>query len=67
YSVMEVLEAVERVTGNVVPFEIAPRREGDAAELVADSAKLQRAMGWKPRRSSLDEIVRDAWTFFQSL
>jgi len=65
-TVMEVLKAVERETGKAIPYEIAPRREGDAAELVADSAKLRRAMGWQPKRSGLDEIVRDAWAFFQS-
>lgn len=64
-TVMEVLRTVEEVTGRRVPFTIAPRREGDAAELVADSRKLQRVLGWKPQRSELREIVRDAWEFFQ--
>jgi UDP-glucose 4-epimerase/UDP-arabinose 4-epimerase len=65
HTVMEVLRVVEAVTGRKVPYRIAPRREGDAAELVADSGKLQRALGWKPNRSSLMELVRDSWTFFQ--
>jgi UDP-glucose 4-epimerase len=65
YSVMEVLRVVEQVTGKRVPFEIAPRREGDAAELVADSSKLQRTLGWKPQRSGLSDLVQDSWTFFQ--
>jgi UDP-glucose 4-epimerase len=65
FTVMEVLRSVEQITGRTVPYTIAPRRDGDAAELVADSSKLQRALGWKPRRSGLDELVRDSWTFFQ--
>jgi UDP-glucose 4-epimerase len=56
---------VEEITGRAVPFTIAPRREGDAAELVADSSKLQHALGWKPIRSDLREIVRDSWEFFE--
>jgi UDP-glucose 4-epimerase len=64
-TVMEVMRAVEEVTGRKVPYVIAPRRAGDTAELVADSAKLRRTLGWKPMRSDLNQIVRDAWAFFQ--
>jgi len=67
YTVMDVLREVETVTGKKVPYKIAPRRDGDAAELVADSNKLQRALGWKPRRSTLTEMVGDSWTFFQQV
>jgi UDP-glucose 4-epimerase len=62
---MAVLRAVEQITGRTVPYQMAPRRDGDAAELVADSRKLQRELGWKPKRSSLQELVRDSWEFFQ--
>jgi UDP-glucose 4-epimerase len=62
-SVKEVLAAVERVTGKKVPHTIGPRREGDPARLVADSARLRAAFGWKPERSTLDQIIRDAWEF----
>ena len=67
HSVREVLSAVERVTGRKVPFEIAPRREGDPPSLVADSSKLQTMLGWNPKRASLDRIVEDAWQFAQTL
>jgi UDP-glucose 4-epimerase len=53
------------VTGKKVPYEIAPRRDGDPAELVADSAKLRRTLGWTPRRSGICGIVQDAWDFFE--
>jgi UDP-glucose 4-epimerase len=65
-TVMEVMRAVEQITGCKVPYRIAPRRDGDTAELVADSAKLQRILGWKPVRSELLDIVRDAWDFFRT-
>jgi UDP-glucose-4-epimerase GalE len=65
YTVMEVLRAVEEITGKKVPYTIAPRREGDAAELVADSTRLRAALHWEPKRSGLYDIVRDAWHFFQ--
>lgn len=64
HTVMEVLRVAEEVTGRRAPYKIAPRREGDPAELVADSRKLQRTLGWEPRRSELRQIVQDAWSFF---
>jgi UDP-glucose 4-epimerase len=64
HTVLEVLHAVAGVTGSKVPYTMAPRREGDAAELVADSRKLRETLGWKPVRSDLNDIVRDAWVFF---
>ena len=64
-SVKEVLAAVERVTGKKAPHSIGPRREGDPPSLVADSTKLQKSLGWRPKRADLDTIVRDAWDFAQ--
>ncbi len=61
FSVKEVLNAVERVTGKKVPHVIAPRREGDPPSLVADSTKLQTELGWKPEFSDIDRIVETAW------
>ena len=62
-TVMEVVNAVEKVTGSKVPYVIGPRRDGDSPALVADSAKLRRKLGWKPRYTSLEEIVASAWEF----
>jgi UDP-glucose 4-epimerase len=61
HSVLEVLTAVERVTGKTVPHTIGPRREGDPPSLVADSQKLQRMLEWRPQRADLNRIVADAW------
>jgi UDP-glucose-4-epimerase GalE len=66
HTVLEVLRAVEEISGRKVPYKIAPRRDGDSPSLVANSQKLQAALGWKPVRSDLKQIVRDAWNFSQS-
>src|SRR5579864_2697370 len=63
HSVMEVLRAVEEVTGRTVPYEIGPRRAGDPPVLVANSDKLKRTLGWKPRFPELTDIVTTAWQF----
>ena len=63
HSVLEVVRAVEEVTGQTVPRSIGPRRAGDPPALVADSTKLQRKLGWRPRYVSLHDIVKTAWDF----
>jgi UDP-glucose-4-epimerase GalE len=63
HSVKEVLAAVERVTGLSVPYIVGPRREGDPPRLVADPSKVQKELGWKPKRAELNGIVWDAWGF----
>jgi UDP-glucose-4-epimerase GalE len=63
HSVLEVVRAVEEVTGRKVPYGIGPRREGDPPTLVADSGKLQRTLGWRPKHADLREIVASAWEF----
>ncbi len=63
HSVKEVLRAAEEVTGRPVPFVMGPRRPGDASVLVADSTRLSRTFGWKPRFTDLREIVATAWEF----
>ena len=66
HSVKEVITAVEAVTGKKVPQTIGQRREGDPASLVADSQKLEKTLGWRPKRTELERIVRDAWQFAQT-
>ncbi|MFI6811514.1 UDP-glucose 4-epimerase GalE [Nonomuraea sp. NPDC050328] len=62
FSVKQVVEVCREVTGHPIPAVVGPRREGDPAILVASSDKIQRELGWKPVHSSIEEIVRDAWT-----
>lgn len=65
FSVREVIESARRVTGHPIPAEVYPRRVGDPAVLVASSEKAIRELGWKPRYTQLDEIVRTAWEWHQ--
>ncbi len=66
FSVKEVIRSVEQVTGKKVPYTMGPKRDGDPAELVADSTKLQTALRWKPQFADLNKIVETAWKFEQS-
>ena len=63
HTVREVVEAARRVTGHAIPAEAAPRREGDPAGLVADGRHARATLGWTPRRSSLEQILGDAWAW----
>ncbi len=60
YSVREVVEAVERVTGAPLPQEDAPRRAGDPPQLIADSAAIRSTLDWRPRYDEIDIIVATA-------
>jgi UDP-glucose 4-epimerase len=61
YSVLEVIETARKVTGLEVPFENAPRREGDPPRLVGDARRAREVLGWKPKRPALEEIIGSAW------
>ncbi|MCA9862208.1 MAG: UDP-glucose 4-epimerase GalE [Thermomicrobiales bacterium] len=65
-TVREVVETVERVTGENVPIQFADRRPGDPPVLVADSTRARTVLGWEPERSTLDEMVASAWRWFQA-
>jgi UDP-glucose 4-epimerase len=59
-SVLEVASAFERVTGRALPVRAAPRRDGDAASVVADASRIRNMVGWQPKHNDLDAIVRSA-------
>ncbi len=61
HSVREVVQMVEHVTGKKVPTRECPRRSGDPASLIAEASKAARVLGWRPRCSSLVELIRTAW------
>ena len=67
FSVREVIESARRVTGHPIPAEVHPRRPGDPAVLVASSERAIRELGWKPRYTHLDEIMRTAWLWHRKL
>jgi UDP-glucose 4-epimerase len=59
WSVFQVLDAVSKAVGSGVPFDEAPRREGDPPALVAASGRIRRELGWEPE-FGLDAIVESA-------
>jgi UDP-glucose 4-epimerase len=65
YSVKEVIASVQRVTGRTIPVDMQPRRPGDPAVLIASSRKAIEELGWTPRYTELDDIVRTAWVWHQ--
>ena len=60
FSVREVIDAVKRASGVDFKVETAPRRAGDPAQIVADSAQIRKALQWQPRFDDLAKIVGDA-------
>lgn len=63
FTVLEIIKAVEKVSGIKVPYEISDRRPGDPAVLVASNKKARELLGWTPEKSSLETILRDAWNW----
>lgn len=66
FSVKEVVDVAREVTGKEIPAEIADRRPGDPAILVASSEKIKKKLGWSPKYTNLREIIEDAWKFHLS-
>jgi UDP-glucose 4-epimerase len=60
FSVLDVIDAVKRVSGVDFKVDIAPRRPGDPAQIVAQSERVRSELGWRPRYDDLSTIVRDA-------
>ena len=65
FSVLEVVEAARRVTGEKIRAEEAPRRAGDPPELVASSEKIKAELGWEPRKPELEDMISDAWAWMR--
>ena len=63
YSVREVITAVGKISPRPVPFREGPRRAGDPPVLVADASNAAKILGWKPKYSELESIIRDAWNW----
>lgn len=62
YSVLEIVKAFEQASGRPVPYEVAPRRDGDVASCYADPAQALDILGWKAERD-LAAMCRDHWRF----
>jgi UDP-glucose 4-epimerase len=63
FSVREVIDAAEAVTGHPIPADERPRRPGDPPRLVADSERIRAELGWRARKPELSAMIADAWEF----
>jgi UDP-glucose 4-epimerase len=61
FSVQEVIDTAEQVTGRKIPVVNGPRRDGDPARLVADSRLAREKLGWQPQYADLATIIEHAW------
>jgi UDP-glucose 4-epimerase len=67
YSVREVIDSVERVTGVGITVDMAPRRPGDPPMIVADAAKIRTSLDWIPRLQDIDVIIKHSWLWQRKL
>ncbi len=67
FSVKEVIDIAESVTGRKIPVLEAPRRTGDPATLIASSDRIKEVLGWRPAYQTLQEIIRTAWNWHQKM
>jgi len=63
YSVRQVIQTCEKITGTTIPTVEQPRRPGDPPRLVASAAKAIRDLGWKPKYPKLEDIIATAWAW----
>lgn len=65
YSVLEVIKIAREITGHAIPVDLAPRRPGDPAKLIATADKAHAVLGWKPEFPELRTIMQHAWNWHQ--
>lgn len=65
FSVREVIDKAGVVTNRPVPVIEGPRRPGDCTRLVSGSSRAEKELGWTPRRSTLEQMIADAWAWHQ--
>lgn len=62
-SNLEILQTIERIIGKPVPYDTAPRREGDLTQLYADATSAKEILGFIPKHSDIENIIQTAWNF----
>jgi len=67
YSVREVIDAVQRVSGVSITVDVAPRRPGDPPMIVADATKIRASLDWTPRLQDIDVIIKHSWLWQRKL
>ncbi|MBQ8481466.1 MAG: UDP-glucose 4-epimerase GalE [Alphaproteobacteria bacterium] len=60
-SVLEMIQSAERVTGRKINYEMAPRRAGDPSTVVATNGYAKEILGWEPKYTNIDDIVKTTW------
>jgi UDP-glucose 4-epimerase len=66
FSVLQIVESAERISGKKIALEIVPRRAGDPAKLIASSSMAYEKLKWKPRFSDLDSLIQTTWNSYTS-
>lgn len=65
FSVKEIIESAEQMTGLPIKVEIGSRRAGDPSTLIASSERARNILGWRPKKPSIEQIIQDAWNWHQ--
>ena len=66
FSVRQVIDASRAVTNREVPHTEGPRRAGDATKLVSGSTRAESELGWHPTRSTMPQMIADAWLWHRT-
>lgn len=66
FSVREVIDSSRKITNMEVPHAAGPRRAGDATKLVSGSTRALQELGWTPTRSTLPQMIADAWEWHKT-
>ena len=66
FTVKEMVEIARKVTGHTIPAEVAERRAGDPAVLIASSKKAMEELGWKPKYADVETIISTAWNWHKN-
>ena len=64
FSVREIIQTAEKVTGKKVQVKYGPRRAGDAIALYADPSRAKKVLGWEAKYKDPETIIRSAWNWF---
>jgi UDP-glucose 4-epimerase len=65
FSVADVVQTAEQVSGSPIKRDLAPRRSGDPPVLISDSTKAQKLLGWEPKFPNLSEQIDHAWKWLR--
>ncbi len=66
FSVKEIVDIARKVTGHPIPAEIAPRRDGDPATLIASAEGATKELGWTPKYNTVEQIIETAWAWHKA-